>query len=168
MASISRYDRAAEVDPATGVRLAPAADGVVTHTLSEGDRLDHLALRYYRESRAWWRICDANPDLPWPLDVVGRGAHRTVRIPLAAADRWPDALPTLMAVPGIVAATLAEPPPVAPSRRETGMAVVVHDRLTHSAEDVRVLLDGLGLEPRGYEAAPTTGAAIAVPTNVVG
>jgi hypothetical protein len=168
VASISRYDRTADVDPATGLRAAPAADGVVTHTVSEGDRLDHLALRYYRESRAWWRLCDANPDLPWPLDVVGRGPHRTVRIPLGAADRWPDAFPKLMAVPGVVRATLAEPPAVAPSRQHTAVAVVVHDRLTLSAEDIRALLGDLELEPGGYDVVPTTGRAIAVPTNVVG
>jgi hypothetical protein len=168
VASISRYDRAADVDPTTGVRTAPAADGVVTHTVAEGDRLDHLALRYYRESRAWWRLCDANPDLPWPLDVVGRGPHRTVRIPIGAADGWPEALPTLLAVPGIVTATLAEPDAVAPSRRQAAVAVVVHDRLTRSAEDIRALLDDLDLRPGGYAVAPTTGRAIAVPTNVVG
>lgn len=168
MASISRYDRAADVDPTTGVRVAPAAVGVITHTVAEGDRLDHLASRYYRESRAWWRLCDANPDLPWPLDVVGRGPHRTVRIPLGAADLWPNALPKLMAVPGVVTATLAEPPAVAPSRQQSAVTVVVHDRLTRSAEDIRALLDHLDLEPGGYDVAPTTGRAIAVPTNVVG
>jgi hypothetical protein len=166
--AVSRYARAGDVDPATGLRTGCAAGGVVTHTLAEGDRLDRLALRYYRESRAWWRLCDADPDRPWPLDVVGRGPHRTVHIPLAAPDRWARVLPQLLAVPGVVTAVLAEPPAGASTGQGTAVAVVVHDRAARSAGDIAALLGDLGLEPLGYEAGSSVGRPIAVPTTVVG
>jgi len=48
-----------------GTRPRPIgkASGVIEHTISEGERLDSLAHYYYRDSRLWWRILDANPDL---------------------------------------------------------------------------------------------------------
>ena len=30
------------------------------HTIMDGDRLDMLAYRYYRDSKKWWIIADAN------------------------------------------------------------------------------------------------------------
>ncbi|MCB9647436.1 MAG: hypothetical protein H6730_12675 [Deltaproteobacteria bacterium] len=38
----------------------------------EGERLDHLAWRYYRDAERFWRICDASDHLdPW--DVLEPG-----------------------------------------------------------------------------------------------
>ena len=31
-----------------------------THVVVEGERLDQLAYRYYRDNRLWWVIADAN------------------------------------------------------------------------------------------------------------
>lgn len=39
------------------------ATGVIEHVLRDGDRLDHLARRYFNNDRLWWRIVDANPQL---------------------------------------------------------------------------------------------------------
>lgn len=39
------------------------AAGVIEYTLREGDRLDLLAYHFYSDTRLWWRILDANPDL---------------------------------------------------------------------------------------------------------
>lgn len=39
------------------------ATGVVEHTLQPGERFDWLGLHYYNDSRLWWRILDANPDV---------------------------------------------------------------------------------------------------------
>jgi len=33
------------------------------HTLQKGERLDLLAREYYGDSRLWWRILDANPQV---------------------------------------------------------------------------------------------------------
>lgn len=66
----------------TPLRIAPDVSGQFEHVVEDGDRLDHIAYKYYREPRRWWRICDANPDYPSPLDLVGKSALVTVRIPL--------------------------------------------------------------------------------------
>ncbi|MGW7618634.1 hypothetical protein ACWGLG_22865 [Streptomyces antimycoticus] len=34
-----------------------------THTVSSGERPDHLGQRYFGDPAAWWRIADANPVL---------------------------------------------------------------------------------------------------------
>jgi len=38
-------------------------EGVIEHTLQKGERLDLLAREYYGDSRLWWRILDANPQV---------------------------------------------------------------------------------------------------------
>jgi hypothetical protein len=43
------------------LRMAPpAAQAAATHVVTEGDRLDLLANRYYGDPLQFWRICDAN------------------------------------------------------------------------------------------------------------
>lgn len=39
------------------------AEGMLEHVVKEGDRLDLLALHYYNDTRLWWRIIDANPEI---------------------------------------------------------------------------------------------------------
>ncbi|NLU68210.1 hypothetical protein [Streptomyces sp. HNM0574] len=40
-----------------------AGDEIVPHTVSAGERPDHLAQRYFGDPGQWWRIADANPVL---------------------------------------------------------------------------------------------------------
>lgn len=49
------------------------------HRLSQGERLDHLAHRYYQDAERFWRICDANTAL-WPDDLVA-DVGATILIP---------------------------------------------------------------------------------------
>ncbi len=51
------------------------------HVVAEGDRLDLVANRYYRDPEQYWRICDANSAL-WPDDLVATLGRR-LRIPVA-------------------------------------------------------------------------------------
>jgi hypothetical protein len=60
------------------LRAGAGAGAVFQHTPTEGERLDHLAARYYRDPTAFWRICDASDELD-PYDVVIPG--RPVPIP---------------------------------------------------------------------------------------
>ncbi|RJX31908.1 MAG: hypothetical protein C4531_06865 [Desulfurivibrio sp.] len=64
------------------LRPTPATAGTFFHTIEEGERLDHLAYRYYKAPRKWWRITDANPEFFSPLDLLGDGVLQCVRIPL--------------------------------------------------------------------------------------
>lgn len=61
-------------------RFIPDAEARFGHLLSQGERLDHLAYRTYRDPERFWRICDANEAM-WPDDLVAE-AGRRILIPL--------------------------------------------------------------------------------------
>jgi phage tail protein X len=87
------------------LRLLPTAEGVLAHTVEEGDRLDHLAGRYYGQPRSWWRIADANPGFLSPDDLLGAGPRSTVVVPLEwegpAPPPWSRLLRALRDTPGV-------------------------------------------------------------------
>ena len=63
-------------------RFLPPADSfslLAEHTVTQGERLDHVAYRYFRDPERFWRICDANRAL-WPDDLVAEAGH-TILIP---------------------------------------------------------------------------------------
>lgn len=62
-----------------GLRIIPDEATDRSHTVKEGERLDHLAHRYLEVPERYWRICDANRTL-WPPDLVGEPG-RTLDIP---------------------------------------------------------------------------------------
>ncbi|WP_413811716.1 hypothetical protein [Streptomyces sp. OE57] len=43
--------------------LGEVGEDTATHTVSSGERPDHLGQRYFGDPAAWWRIADANPVL---------------------------------------------------------------------------------------------------------
>ena len=53
-------------------------EDLTKHTISDGDRLDLLAARYYGDSLLFWRICDANVAIR-PSDLL-RNPGGTLRI----------------------------------------------------------------------------------------
>jgi nucleoid-associated protein YgaU len=78
MARTSRYqttppfkESPGQPRPFAGLRPRPltAATPVLEHTVKSTDRLDLLALHYYNDSRHWWRILDANPELLCGADL---------------------------------------------------------------------------------------------------
>jgi hypothetical protein len=54
------------------LRETPSTGGFFYATPMAGERLDHLANRYYRNPLKFWRICDASGHLD-PFDVVVPG-----------------------------------------------------------------------------------------------
>ncbi len=50
-------------------KIRPAA-GVLEYTVNEGDRLDLLSLHFYNNTRRWWRILDANPQVIFGADLM--------------------------------------------------------------------------------------------------
>jgi hypothetical protein len=54
------------------LREVPTTTGTLEVTPVSGERLDHLAHRFYRDPRKFWRICDASEHLD-PYDVVAPG-----------------------------------------------------------------------------------------------
>lgn len=47
--------------------------GSFVYQVKQGDRLDLLAYKFYRTPRKWWLICDANPELMYPDDLLVPG-----------------------------------------------------------------------------------------------
>ena len=79
----SRYRNLSESSPvdAEGERLQgkdlrlipPPLAGTFLHTVLQGDRLDLLSFKYYTDPVKWWQIADANPQEPFPTDLLDRG-----------------------------------------------------------------------------------------------
>ena len=57
------------------VRFIPETKAILTHLLSQGERLDHLSFRYYKDAERFWRICDAN-QVMWPDDLLDEAGIR--------------------------------------------------------------------------------------------
>jgi hypothetical protein len=51
-------------------RTIGQAEGVLEYLVKEDDRLDLLALYFYVDSRKWWRILDANPEIVFGADLT--------------------------------------------------------------------------------------------------
>ena len=84
----SRYANTPVISPETpgrsaprvlGLRPVPHSPGVLTYSVAEGDRLDQLAYRFYSDSRKYWLILDANPEILNPFELLQPG--RQIRIP---------------------------------------------------------------------------------------
>jgi hypothetical protein len=69
---VLRYKRA---------RFVPERPADLGYQVQQGDRLDLVAHRAYRDPERFWRIADANRAL-WPPDVVAEPG-RTILIPPA-------------------------------------------------------------------------------------
>lgn len=69
-------------------RAIGPAEGIIEHVITAGERLDQLALHYYKDAQLWWRILDANPEL---LDAgelsLDDWAGRVIAIPRAEEPR---------------------------------------------------------------------------------
>lgn len=63
------------------LRVIPVTGARGSHLVTDGERLDHLAYRYYRDPERYWRICDANR-AEWPGDLVADPGRR-ILIPAA-------------------------------------------------------------------------------------
>ncbi len=60
-------------------RWIPATPAQAGHLVQDGERLDQIAHRYYRDPERFWRIADANEVL-WPDELV-EAAGRVIAIP---------------------------------------------------------------------------------------
>jgi nucleoid-associated protein YgaU len=51
------------------VRFIDAVEAQTQYIVNQGDRLDHIAFRFYSDPERFWRICDAN-EATWPDELV--------------------------------------------------------------------------------------------------
>ncbi len=62
--------------------------GEIEHKVTKEDRLDRLASHYYNDSRKWWLILDANPEISFGGDLdMGRYANSVIVIPADDSQR---------------------------------------------------------------------------------
>jgi hypothetical protein len=173
-------DAAGRIVTAKDLRLLPEAGGTFAHTVAQGERLDTLAFKYYRQSRKWWRICDANSDLLSPLELVGSTPVLTVRLPLATAGApdWAAAARLLVTAPGVESYRFVDDVRIVPERRTIdGRAVfvnvehhelavlVTHNELVLSTPDLSALLASAGFTVGRPEALGQIGQAITIPPD---
>ncbi len=50
-------------------KIIPAT-GILEYIVKEGDRLDLISLHFYNNTRKWWRILDANPQIIFGADLM--------------------------------------------------------------------------------------------------
>lgn len=109
---ISRYRKLADVSApdakgrtlaAKDLRLLPEVAGSFRHTVEAGDRVDHLAYKYYSQPLQWWNICDANSEFLSPLAMLGKETRVSTRFPLSVAGTppWADMLRALRQTLGV-------------------------------------------------------------------
>lgn len=105
-------DAAGRALESKALRLVPDAPGDMLHTVEEGDRLDHLAFKYYKQPRDWWRIADANPAFLSPFALLGDAPHATLRLAVSwdgPAPPWSDLLRLLGDTLGVESAAMGAP-----------------------------------------------------------
>lgn len=95
------------------LRLPLRVSGTFSHTVEDVDRLDHLAHKYYKQPRKWWRICDANPEFTAPPALLGKGPVKTARFYLnfsgnGANPPWHELIARLLKETGVEKAMLIE------------------------------------------------------------
>ncbi len=168
------------------LRLLPATPGSVRHSVEAGDRLDHLAYKYYRQPTRWWRICDANPELLSPLELLAEGPLATVRLPLGyggeGAAPWPELVRRLLATPGVdevtvedsvaelvTVETTIDTETVSFERSDVRRAVVVrYHRHTVTPEALSEVVAAAGFEPGPAQAVGRVGKDIVLPPRTLG
>src|SRR6266496_3964199 len=156
--------------PAKDLRPLPAVTGTFTHTVDAGDRLDQLANTFYGQPLQYWHICDANPDFPSPLALLGREPLVTATFPLTApagGPPWAALLATLAGTVGVAAVEAIEDVALVPRRPPLlvgGQPVDVQDEQVTRA--VQVSYNRANLEGSAVAAAiASTGFAVGPPAG---
>jgi hypothetical protein len=178
----SRYRQVPEVgrlDPSgrtllvTDLRPRAAAAGSFHHTVEANDRLDQLAQRYYGKPRKWWRISDANPELPSPLALLGQDAISAARLEIVAGGAplppWSSLLRALHAQLGVEDVLLAlESRVLGGAAVEVGVATVAFNRLNVTAEALAAAAEGAGFPTGPPQPLRRVGKPITIPPEGIG
>lgn len=70
LAEVHSVDRNGQPVVVVELRFTPETAGQFLHTVTDHDRIDLLAFRYYSDPSKWWQICDANPQFSYPPDLL--------------------------------------------------------------------------------------------------
>lgn len=168
------------------LRLLPEARGDFLHTVEEIDRLDHLAYKYYRQPRKWWRICDANPEFMSPQALLGVDPIVSDRFLLAWDDEdgqppWAELRRQLLATVGVLDVHTVQEAQLVPTVRTveerqvtvyaddyTRAVIVTYNRVNVSAETLSDVIATTGFGTGQAQRIGRAGKQIIIPPNIVG
>jgi hypothetical protein len=144
------------------LRLLPEVTGIFQHTVDEADRLDHLAYKYYKQSRKWWRICDANPEFLWPQALLGKTPLVTQFFPLTYNDSeppWAELLAELAKQVGVLDVQLGDD--------DLGV-VIVYNQINIQIKGLSEVMEAVGFAVGEPQTIGRLGKRIVIPPDVVG
>lgn len=167
------------------LRLLPQVTGTFRHTVQAGDRLDHLAYKYYGQPLKWWRICDANPEFLSPQALLGQEAIVTTRFPLTVpgggAPPWAALFRELRGVLGVEDVRVTEDVEIVPQEQViSGQTVTVfvdryrrevrvtYNRLNVTAETLADRIKAAGLAVGEHVDIGQLGQEIVIPPDAMG
>ncbi len=188
LADIVATDVNGRLQESKASRLLPDVSGTFRHTIEEKDRLDHLAYKFYKQPRKWWRICDANPEFMSPHALLGKEPMVTDRFTLNFEGNdppWSELLKLINEVVGIENVQIIDEIEIIPERRldtVSGEFFTIHVEhpqraimITYNQKNVtaEILTELIGnIEELEFEVGQVerigrTGKKINIPTNIV-
>lgn len=168
------------------LRLLPEVPGKFRHTVEEVDRLDHLGYKYYKQSRNWWRICDANPEFLSPQALLGKEPVVTRRFSIEYNNveeepAWAELLGQLRETIGVEDVQVEEEIElVSEEQKLEGVivevnveqfnraVVITYNEMIIGVEELNDVIDDTGFEVIAVENIGRVGKKIVVPPQVVG
>jgi hypothetical protein len=166
------------------LRRLPSVSGTFQHTIEDGDRLDHVAFKYYRQPTKWWRISDANPEFLSPQALFGKEPMVTDRFPLTfngPQPPWAALTRSLNERVGLDMVSVVETVQLAPEARTVGnqtvtvqaerferAVVVTYNPLNITASTIRSLITASGFVVGQEVRATRVGKQIIIPQDSVG
>lgn len=169
-------DAAGRQRSSKALRLLPGTSGVMEHTIEQGERLDHLAYKYYLKPTRWWHICDANPEYKFPLELLGHTPLVIMYIRLLAGTDpppWNSLHRALQALVGVEDVAIIEERSVVQAgtgyTTEADRAVqVVYNKLNLSLNDIVTTIETLPFTVEGVPApVGRVGKKINIPPDSV-
>ncbi len=192
---ISRYRKLPDIvttDPkgralaSKSLRPLPDVSGTFLHTVEEGDRLDRLSFKFYKQPRKWWRGCDANPTFMSPQALLGKEPIVTERFPLTFnRDRsqppWAALIQQLSERVGVENLQVVDEVRMVPEAQtmdgkqvtvymehDERAVIVTYNPLNVSAKDLADVMTAQGFVVGHPENIGRVGKNITIPPDVVG
>lgn len=166
------------------LRLLPEVSGAFFHTIEAVDRLDHVAYKYYKQPRKWWRICDANPEFMSPQALLGKEPIAMTRFPLTFNGEdvpWSNLLKALSEHIGVEDIKVAEEIRLLEEEQTYDgekvkvyvehperAVMVIYNQMNVSAEDLIKIIEGKGFSVGQPESIGRIGKKIVIPPDIVG
>jgi hypothetical protein len=146
------------------LRSLPDVTGIFRHTVEDGDRLDHLAHKYYNQPRKWWRICDANPEFMLPQALLGKTPLISQRFPLSfpkAKEQppWATLMRYLSAQVGVEDILLTD---------DENYLIVTFNEINIQSSNLTKIIGEAGFTVEQPQTIGRTGKPIVIPPDIIG